>query len=154
MFQKRMFTSDRMFMLVLAVGGLGLLAVLAAVVSGGGIDIQGPAVEAPASVRTVDRVRQAEAARLQGLAGETVNLYGSTAWVRAVGLTRAQRAEVARWTGLAGETVNLFGSTAWVHAVGLTRAQRAEAARWTGMAIADGNPPEQISPAIARLIGR
>jgi hypothetical protein len=154
MFQKRVFTSDRTFMLVLVVGGLGLLAVLAALVSGRGIVIQGPAAEAPASVRTVDRVQQAEVARLQGQAGETVNLYGSTAWVRAVGLTRAQRAEVARLEGLAGETVNLYGSTAWVHGVGLTRAQRAEAARWTGMAILYGNPPEQISPAIERLIVR
>ncbi|MEJ2266517.1 MAG: hypothetical protein P8X95_23980, partial [Anaerolineales bacterium] len=83
-----------------------------------------------------ERVNAAYTARLNGLAGQTVNMYGSTAWIKAPHLSRAQAAEAARLTGLAGQSVNMYGSTNWVRASnpGLSRAQAAEAARLTGIA--------------------
>ena len=134
MFHKRIVTADHPFMIVLAVGALSLIAVLAALASGGWQPIEAPAVGAPSSVTTIDRAQQAEAARLRGLAGETVNLYGSTSWVKASGLSAAQRAEAARLSGLAEQYVNLHGSSAWVRAIHLNQAQRTEAARLTGLA--------------------
>ncbi|MFN2148550.1 MAG: hypothetical protein ACK2T2_09155, partial [Anaerolineales bacterium] len=47
-----------------------------------------------------------EAARLNGIAGDSVNLYGSTAWVRG-GLTPAQKVEAQRLQGLAEAYLNL-----------------------------------------------
>ena len=95
-----------------------------------------------------ERVNAAYTARLNGLAGQYVNMYGSTNWVRASKQSdpaRAQAAETARLTGLAGRSVNLYGSTNWVRASdsGLTRAQAAEAARLTALAIAYGQEPNK-----------
>lgn len=151
MFQKKAVTLDTPFVIVIAVCTLVLIVVLAALVVWPEVHTFALSESRPREASSINRVQAAEVTRLNRLAVETLNLHGSTTWVRA-GLYPLARVEAARLAGTAGEQVNEFGSTAWVHGPSLNPAQRVEAARLTALAIAYGKRPNQLSSFVAELI--
>ncbi len=135
MLQKQSISRDQIFYVIVAVGALALIAITISLVSDGRISSFAsilPGQAAASEITTTARIKHAESARLNGLAGEYVNLYGSTAWVNA-GLSPAMQVEADRLTGIAAEVFNLYGSTARINA-GLSPAMQVEADRWSGIA--------------------
>ena len=118
-----------------------IFIVVIGVMIGGLIGLQAartPLSETSPAIRLapLSRVQMADAARLNAIAGEQYNLYGSTAWTRAPkSLTRAQLADAARLNAITKDQYNLYGSTAWTRAPKiLTRVQMADAARLNAIA--------------------
>jgi hypothetical protein len=116
-----------------------LTEALISVLSLGNINVpwasNGKPAQAEASELVAPHGGAAETARLNVIAGEKYNLYGSTAGTRAPKLTRVQIADAARLSAIAGEQCNLYGSTAWTrNPYPLSRVQLAEAARLNAIA--------------------
>ncbi|MFN2148551.1 MAG: hypothetical protein ACK2T2_09160, partial [Anaerolineales bacterium] len=136
MLQKQSISRNPVFYLMLAIVAVVLIVITFNMANRGSLvqisSLLPGSATAGEAVTEHTRAQRAESARLRAIAGEYVNLHGSTAWVRG-GLTAAMRVEAARLNGIAGDSVNLYGSTAWVRG-GLTAAMRVEAARLNGIA--------------------
>jgi len=135
MLQKQSISRNQVFYLIIAVGALALIIAFSLIHNAGYVQLSGFSAE-PATaanlMRSDPRVLQAETNRLNAVAGEAVNLYGSTARVSAE-LSAPMVVESQRLIAAAGQSFNLHGSTAWVYA-GFSTPAQAEAARLTGLA--------------------
>jgi hypothetical protein len=130
MLQKQSISRNQVVYLIIAVSALALIVSVSLIHRAGYIQfsnfISGPAA-VDGTLLGNPRVMQAEINRLNGLAGETLNLYGSTARINAENST-SMTVDAQRLNAVAGRLFNLHGSTAWVHAE-LTAAMRVQADR-------------------------